>query len=330
MVARTLFSAEEVSKHNTPGDAWVVIDGGVYDVSKFADEHPGGPEVLLEWAGKDATFPFRDLPHSDNAASILAAFRIGDVCGEEEYEDFQDTLQTRLKAGEGALAQHHREKYDIDLSKAIVPQIPKLGAKYNTWINEAIPGTIILFGPAWMEVFTRTKWWVVPLFWGPVIATLLALRVVWFGLTPGAVSLFALGVFFWMFFEYSLHRFVYHWVPPPNAVCNILHFLLHGAHHLIPMDGDRLVAPPLLAIALIIPLFPSMLLTPWPVFTAFWPGFGCGYMAYDLTHYFIHHTHPTNAWARTVKSNHMKHHYKDHDKYYGVSTPFFDYVFGTI
>lgn len=60
-MAAAVITREEVAKHNKPDDAWVIVDGSVYDVSKFARLHPGGKEVLLEYAGKDATEDFFGL-----------------------------------------------------------------------------------------------------------------------------------------------------------------------------------------------------------------------------------------------------------------------------
>eukprot|EP00746_Dinoflagellata_sp_MGD_P164061 gnl/MRDRNA2_/MRDRNA2_92481_c0_seq1.p1 gnl/MRDRNA2_/MRDRNA2_92481_c0~~gnl/MRDRNA2_/MRDRNA2_92481_c0_seq1.p1 ORF type:complete len:517 (+),score=120.37 gnl/MRDRNA2_/MRDRNA2_92481_c0_seq1:76-1626(+) len=54
-------TADEVAKHTQPGDAWIIVDGDVYDVSKFAKMHPGGEMLLLEYAGKDATDDFFGL-----------------------------------------------------------------------------------------------------------------------------------------------------------------------------------------------------------------------------------------------------------------------------
>lgn len=51
-------SYEELSKHNTPGDAWVAVEGKVYDVTKYAPIHPGGKKINLGF-GKDATELFR-------------------------------------------------------------------------------------------------------------------------------------------------------------------------------------------------------------------------------------------------------------------------------
>lgn len=53
----------------------------VYDVSKFADEHPGGDEVLLSEAGKDATESFEDVGHSDDARALLPAMLVGEIEG---------------------------------------------------------------------------------------------------------------------------------------------------------------------------------------------------------------------------------------------------------
>jgi len=52
---------DEVKKHNTAADAWVIVGGDVYDVTKFAKVHPGGAGLLLEYAGKDATEDFFGL-----------------------------------------------------------------------------------------------------------------------------------------------------------------------------------------------------------------------------------------------------------------------------
>jgi predicted heme/steroid binding protein len=55
MSAPRTFSKAEVAKHNKKGDLWVVVRGQVVDVSKFAVDHPGGEEYLLENAGKGET-----------------------------------------------------------------------------------------------------------------------------------------------------------------------------------------------------------------------------------------------------------------------------------
>ncbi len=48
----------EIGDHNSAEDCWVVIKRQVYDITKFLDEHPGGKDIILEYAGKDATEAF--------------------------------------------------------------------------------------------------------------------------------------------------------------------------------------------------------------------------------------------------------------------------------
>jgi len=74
-------TSEEVAAHNKKKDLWVVINGSVYDVTPFVDEHPGGEEVLLDVAGQDATEAFDDVGHSDEAREILQGFLKGKLKG---------------------------------------------------------------------------------------------------------------------------------------------------------------------------------------------------------------------------------------------------------
>eukprot|EP00357_Protocruzia_adherens_P002413 CAMPEP_0115044440 /NCGR_PEP_ID=MMETSP0216-20121206/47484_1 /TAXON_ID=223996 /ORGANISM="Protocruzia adherens, Strain Boccale" /LENGTH=527 /DNA_ID=CAMNT_0002426989 /DNA_START=25 /DNA_END=1608 /DNA_ORIENTATION=- len=55
---QTLYTEEELAAHNTPENAWLAIDGNIYDITKFAAMHPGGKKLILEYAGKDASEDF--------------------------------------------------------------------------------------------------------------------------------------------------------------------------------------------------------------------------------------------------------------------------------
>ncbi|PIA33789.1 hypothetical protein AQUCO_04000089v1 [Aquilegia coerulea] len=84
-----LYSLKEAGEHNTRDDCWVVVDGKVYDVSSYLDEHPGGDDVLLKATGKDATDEFNDAGHSKDAIQLMEEFCIGeldpsDIIPEEE------------------------------------------------------------------------------------------------------------------------------------------------------------------------------------------------------------------------------------------------------
>ncbi|CAN7101797.1 hypothetical protein BRARA_F02980 [Brassica rapa] len=74
-----VFTLAEVSQHTSNQDCWIVIDGKVYDVTKFLDDHPGGDEVILTSTGKDATDDFEDVGHSSTAKAMLDEYYVGDI-----------------------------------------------------------------------------------------------------------------------------------------------------------------------------------------------------------------------------------------------------------
>ena len=57
----TTITNEDLAKHASRSDCWVAILGQVYDVTAFLDEHPGGADILLKFAGKDATKAFSSM-----------------------------------------------------------------------------------------------------------------------------------------------------------------------------------------------------------------------------------------------------------------------------
>ena len=72
------FTLAEVAKHNKPTDAWIIVDGRVYDISSYVDEHPGGDEILKN-VGADSREGFHGPQHPAHVAQVLKAFCIGDV-----------------------------------------------------------------------------------------------------------------------------------------------------------------------------------------------------------------------------------------------------------
>ncbi|XP_047341866.1 nitrate reductase [NADH]-like [Impatiens glandulifera] len=72
------FSISEVNKHSTPDSAWIVVNGHVYDCTKFLKDHPGGADSILINAGTDCTEEF-DAIHSDKGKKMLEDYRIGEL-----------------------------------------------------------------------------------------------------------------------------------------------------------------------------------------------------------------------------------------------------------
>lgn len=84
MTDTATFTLQEVAKHNSKDDCWLLIDAKVYEVTNFIGTHPGG-EAILEGCGKDATelFETRPMgsgtPHSEQAREGMKNFYIGEL-----------------------------------------------------------------------------------------------------------------------------------------------------------------------------------------------------------------------------------------------------------
>ncbi|PWA77854.1 cytochrome b5 type 06 [Artemisia annua] len=78
-MGKVLYTLQQVAEHNDPKDCWLIIDGKVYDVTKFLEDHPGGDDVLLSATGKDATDDFEDVGHSSTAKAMMDEFYVGDI-----------------------------------------------------------------------------------------------------------------------------------------------------------------------------------------------------------------------------------------------------------
>jgi len=78
------FTKKEVETHKDKKSTWIVIHDNVYDVTEFLEEHPGGEEVLLEQAGKDATENFEDVGHSTDARTLMKQYLIGELVEEDK------------------------------------------------------------------------------------------------------------------------------------------------------------------------------------------------------------------------------------------------------
>jgi dihydroceramide fatty acyl 2-hydroxylase len=137
------------------------------------------------------------------------------------------------------------------------------------------------------------------------------------------------GYVFWTLTEYWLHRVVFHF-EPDHGIGARLHFIIHGVHHDHPNDPMRLVMPPSVSVPLaVLFVWVFYLIAGSPAFMPFASGFLGGYLAYDMLHYHVHHHRPRTWMGRKLRELHMRHHFQDHDRGYGVSAPFWDHVFGT-
>ena len=181
-----------------------------------------------------------------------------------------------------------------------------------------------------LDSFSRTPQFVVPILWIPILIG------TWFyGLSQGAeldqaLSLFFVGLIFWTFAEYWLHRTVFHYIGT-SAIAKRLHFIIHGVHHTWHFDPYRLVMPPFASIALYLPFwFAFRAIFGMVYMHSFCAGFLLGYLIYDMSHFLLHHSKIKYPWFIKLRSNHMYHHFNKDNCKYGVSSSFWDHIFGTV
>lgn len=197
---------------------------------------------------------------------------------------------------------------------------------------------IRLFESDFLERFTHISPVTVLVLWVPVSLGFLIRSVVLRpdGVTPAYSAVgFAGGLFLWTLAEYLLHRFVFHFRPKTPRQ-ERLAFLFHGIHHSQPMVKSRLVMPFVVSIPLALVFYGlyhlvvgRLLGVPhWiaPLFS----GFVAGYIAYDMIHYTTHHFRMDMLFFRTVKQHHLRHHGESWQRRFGVSSPLWDHVFGTM
>jgi 4-hydroxysphinganine ceramide fatty acyl 2-hydroxylase len=190
--------------------------------------------------------------------------------------------------------------------------------------------TVRMFESDFMEVFSRVHY-TVPLFiYIPVILVMLYLSVAVYPISfLNIVVLIIGGLAAWTLAEYLLHRFVFHF-KAKSEFGKKIHFIFHGVHHDYPSDSKRLVMPPSVSIPLAIIFYFIFRLIFGPVLMfPFFAGFIAGYLFYDISHYAIHHFNMHSKFWLAIKNHHMLHHYQDEYKGYGVSSPFWDYIFRT-
>lgn len=139
---------------------------------------------------------------------------------------------------------------------------------------------------------------------------------------------FGLGMLFWTFIEYCLHRFLFH-IPQTNKVFKAIYFYSHGIHHDAPRDATRLVMPPGASIPLAIGFFFLYRAISPTYYLPFTAGFITGYLIYDFLHFSVHFFQFKSAYFKMIRRNHMMHHYRAPLKNFGFTSPVWDYMGGS-
>ncbi len=191
-------------------------------------------------------------------------------------------------------------------------------------------GTKNMFDNPLLEKLSRTNaavpitmYYVIPVFllaYGNLYASVPLLKL---------LLLFVGGAFFFTFLEYVLHRYVFH-MSTETELRKKIQYNIHGLHHDYPKDKDRLAMPPLASIILALVLYGLFYIMMGDNAYGFLAGVMVGYSTYLLVHYVVHAYPPPKNFLKELWVNHAVHHYKEGEHAFGVSSPLWDYVFGTM
>ncbi|MEM1405309.1 MAG: sterol desaturase family protein [Bacteroidota bacterium] len=191
-------------------------------------------------------------------------------------------------------------------------------------------GTKVLFKNKWIEKFSRTHISVPITIFIVYSAGLLYWSAANTTLALGTtIGLFFTGLLIFTLTEYAMHRYLFH-MATYTELRKKIQYAFHGVHHDYPKDKDRLAMPPLVSITIATILLFLLRLVMHDFVFAFLPGFLTGYAGYLFVHYIVHAFQPPKNIFKTLWVHHGIHHYKNHEKAFGVSSPLWDYIFRTM
>ena len=144
-----------------------------------------------------------------------------------------------------------------------------------------------------------------------------------------SIGMFLFGFITFTWIEYIVHRYVFH-MGTFTALREKIQYTVHGVHHEFPKDKSRLAMPPLLSITISTVLLLLFRLIMGDFVFSFLPGMLVGYAYYLSVHYMVHVYQPPKNIFKWLWINHAVHHYKDGEYVFGVSSPMWDYIYGTM
>lgn len=167
------------------------------------------------------------------------------------------------------------------------------------------------------------------------VFTVIAIVLFYYGVVekgfqvPFMIVLFILGFLFFTLIEYLMHRYLYH-MEPRTARRKKMAYTMHGVHHDYPKDKSRLAMPPVLSLIIATVFFVIYRVVLGNYVFGFLSGFLMGYTAYLSVHYSIHTFKMPKNFLKVLWEHHLTHHYRETDRAFGVSSPLWDFVFGTM
>ncbi len=229
------FTLAEVQSHNSKKSCFVTLGENVYDVTDFIDAHPGGGDLVLEYAGKDIKAILEDEDshaHSEAAYEVLEDSHVGFLASADGTAKSaaangaaNGTAPVHPRTGMSCeedlskdtdISSDYKTHKFLDLGRPLFPQVWMGGFSKEFYLDqvhrprhykggESAP----LFGN-FLEPLTKTAWWVIPIVWLPPVSYGLYLASDGFSSPLAMVPFFGAGLLLWTLIEYIMHRFLFH------------------------------------------------------------------------------------------------------------------------
>ena len=192
MMSLPIISPEELSNRDK---CLVTLNNRVYDVSAFLPDHPGGADLIAQFRGKDVAAIMHDETshdHSEAAYGMLEEYFVGILVSSKSSsladtdatlteQDAKEIYATGMACEEDLnvptnIASDYATHKFLDLGKPLLPQVFFGGFSKEFYLSQVhrprhYPyGSARLMPYAWMEPFSKTPWWIVPLLWLPCVA----------------------------------------------------------------------------------------------------------------------------------------------------------------
>src|SRR5437764_12372306 len=140
------------------------------------------------------------------------------------------------------------------------------------------------------------------------------------------------GILIWTLLEYLLHRFVFHiQIPVPNPRLREIVNASHMGHHASPRDPSKVLVHPLYGIVVSSILYGLIFAVLRNGFStaALLVGIWMGFLYYETVHYRVHFSLSGSGFVARQRRTHFYHHFTNNKRCFGVTSPLWDYVFGT-
>jgi len=242
MPGRTLptFTAAQVASHSSAKSCFVTVGNKVYDVTDFLDAHPGGSDLVLEYAGKDVADILQDESshaHSESAYEVLDDSLVGFLAAPNGASANSKATSTAVSNGvtngsavnprtgmasEEDLSRdtnidddYNTHKF-LDLSKPLLMQVWYGGFSKDFYLEQVHRprhyrggASAPLFGN-FLEPLSKTPWWLIPVIWLPPVVYGLYLSRGGYANVFNQAAAWGSGLAIWTLLEYILHRFLFH------------------------------------------------------------------------------------------------------------------------